>query len=97
MLTTKKKKKIQAIEELFWRVVNTYCTFNFDTGMRIIYRVNLDVTTYLVGITYNKWARAHFGMFRYNIMTTNIIELFNTLARTVRSLSITILIEFIYS
>lgn len=58
-----KKKKIQAIEELFWKVVNTYCTFNFDTDMRIIYRVNLDVTTYLAGITYNKWARAHFGMF----------------------------------
>lgn len=90
-------KKMQTIEGLFQRATKTYCVSNFNATMRIIYQVNPNTTTYLVGIGYNKWTQAHFDVLQYNNMTTNIVESFNALILIACGLPITIFVEFIHS
>ncbi|XP_044500271.1 uncharacterized protein LOC123221497 [Mangifera indica] len=90
-------KNTKHIEGLFWRAAKAYRLTDFQAAMNRIARVNPAAATYLTDIGYDRWARAHFGGWRYNIMTTNIAESFNALTRTARALPITILVEFLRS
>lgn len=44
---------------------------------------NPTTVPYLRGIDYQQWVRTHFPSIRYNIITINIAESFNALARHV--------------
>ncbi|XP_044500237.1 uncharacterized protein LOC123221453 [Mangifera indica] len=90
-------KNTKHIEGIFWRAAKAYRLTDFQAAMNRIARVNPAAAIYLTDIGYDRWARAHFGGWRYNIMTTNIAESFNALTRTARALPITILVEFLRS
>ncbi|XP_044492696.1 uncharacterized protein LOC123216324 [Mangifera indica] len=90
-------KNTKHIEGLFWRAAKAYRLTDFQAAMNRIARVNPTTATYLTDIGYDRWARAHFGGWWYNIITTNIAESFNALTRTARALPITILVEFLRS
>ncbi|XP_044461881.1 uncharacterized protein LOC123193152 [Mangifera indica] len=63
------------------RATKAYRTEDFEEALHMIKVENPTAAAYLEGIDYTRWARAHFPGIRYNIMTTNIAESFNALAR----------------
>ncbi|XP_044468532.1 uncharacterized protein LOC123198030 [Mangifera indica] len=90
-------KQTKHIEGLFWRAAKAYRIEDFQEALRMIRAENPTATAYLEGIDYQRWARAYFPGIRYNIMTTNIAESFNALARQTRKLPVMMLLEFLRS
>ncbi|XP_048596358.1 uncharacterized protein LOC106422330 [Brassica napus] len=72
-----------------YRLSEFYLTFNE------IKRVNQSCADYLVGIGLEHWARSHFQGNRYNIMTSNVAETWNSVLRDAREYPILSLIEYI--
>lgn len=72
-----------------FRLSEFYTTFNK------IRRVNGECADYLVGIGFQHWARSHFEGDRYNIMTSNVAETWNSVLRDAREYPILSLVEFI--
>ncbi|XP_044497711.1 uncharacterized protein LOC123219789 [Mangifera indica] len=92
-----KYKQTKHIDGLFWRAAKAYRLPDFEGAMRMINEENPSAGAYLQGIDYGRWARAYFPGIRYNIMTTNIAESFNALARHARKLPVMMLLEFLRS
>lgn len=72
-----------------FRLSEFYITFNE------IKRVNESCAEYLVGIGFQHWARSHCEGNRYNIMTSNVAETWNSVLRDAREYPILSLIEYI--
>ncbi|XP_044461843.1 uncharacterized protein LOC123193122 [Mangifera indica] len=90
-------RQTKHIEGLFWRATKTYRIEDFQEALRMIRAENPTAVAYLEGIDYQRWARVYFPGIRYNIMTTNIAESFNALARQARKLLVMMLLEFLRS
>lgn len=72
-----------------FRLSEFYTTFNE------IKRVNASCADYLIGIGFEQRARSHFKGNRYNIMTSNVAETWNSVLREAREYPILSLIEYI--
>ena len=64
----------------------------FNKNMTTIGRINSEVLQWLEAIPFHLWAISHDGGRRYGIMTTNISEVFNSVLKGARSLSVTALV-----
>ncbi|XP_048634070.1 uncharacterized protein LOC125608157 [Brassica napus] len=72
-----------------------YKLSEFYTSFNEIKRVNTSCAEYLIGIGFEHWARSHFEGNRYNIMTSNVAETWNSVLREAREYPILSLIEYI--
>lgn len=72
-----------------YRVTDFYRTFNE------IKTVNPSCADYLINIGFEHWARSHFPGDRYNIMTSNVAETWNSVLREAREYPILALVEYI--
>ncbi|XP_013745523.2 uncharacterized protein LOC106448146 [Brassica napus] len=59
--------------------------------------MNASCAEYLEGIGFEHWARVHFSGKRYDVMTSNIAESWNSVLREAREYPILALVEFIIS
>lgn len=59
--------------------------------------INASCAEYLMSMGFEHWARAHFSGNRYNIMTSNVAETWNSVLREAREYPIVALVEFIRS
>lgn len=66
-----------------------YNTFNE------IKTINASCAEYLIEIGFEHWARAHFAGNRYNVMTSNVAETWNSVLREAREYPIVALVEYI--
>ena len=94
-MNTKKKFKNDTILSLFWLAAKSCRHSDFTGYMEQIRSISSGAYSYLQGIGFQKWARAHFPGNRYNIMTTNIAESMNNVLKYARRLPITIMAEFL--
>ena len=69
----------------------------FNTIFNEIKNINASCAEYLNGIGFQHWARAHFDGNRYNIMTSNVAETWNSVLREAREYPIVALVEYIRS
>lgn len=69
----------------------------FYTTFNEIKNINASCAEYLIGIGFEHWSRAHFTGNRYNIMTSNIAETWNSVLREAREYPIVALVEYIRS
>ena len=60
--------------------------------MDTIGRINAETRNWLEQIPLEKWALSHDGGRRYEIMTTNMFEVFNSVLKGARNLLITTLV-----
>lgn len=69
----------------------------FDGAFDKIKKINASCAEYLIEIGFEHWARVHFTGKRYNIMTSNVAETWNSVFREAREYPITHLVEYIRS
>ena len=69
----------------------------FYNAFNEIKNINGSCAEYLTSIGFEHWARAHFSGNRYNIMTSNVAETWNSVLREAREYPIVALVEFIRS
>lgn len=67
----------------------------FNTAFNEIKNINASCADYLISIGFEHWARAHFSGNRYNIMTSNVAETWNSVLREAREFPIVALVEYI--
>lgn len=72
-----------------YRLQDFYVTFNEIKSM------DPQCAAYLIDIGFEHWARSHFPGQRYNIMTSNLAESWNSVLREAREFPIVQLIDFI--
>ncbi|XP_022883769.1 uncharacterized protein LOC111400597 [Olea europaea var. sylvestris] len=82
---------------LFKRAATTYRVEDFERLMGQILRVSARAHGYLERADYSFWSRALFIGHRYNIMSNNNVESLNSMLKEAGSLSITCLVEHIWS
>ncbi|CAL9025821.1 unnamed protein product, partial [Prunus brigantina] len=87
--------KHERAHSLYFRAAKAYLVHEFDRLMVQIFNIDSKVGDYLNAAGYEKWARAHFNGKRYNLMTTNIAECFNSITRDARKLPITNFMEYL--
>ena len=68
----------------------------FNKHMNTIMRINLEVQQWLEAIPFEKWALSHDGDKKYEIMTTNMSEVFNSVLKGTRSLPVTTLVQLTF-
>ena len=93
-MNMKDKFKRNNIDDMYWGAAKAYRISDFEEQMSMIQSVSQNAYNYLNEVGYPKWARAHFGGRRYNIMTTNIAESMNSVMRYARFLPITSWLNF---
>ena len=64
--------------------------------MDTIGRINVEARNWLEHIPLEKWALSHDGGQRYEIMTTNMSEVFNDVLEDARNLPITTLVQLTF-
>lgn len=70
---------------------------DFYKSFNEIKNLNTSCAEYLMAMGFDHWARAHFSGNRYNIMTSNTAETWNSVLREAREYPIVALVEFIRS
>ncbi|RVX00532.1 hypothetical protein CK203_036969 [Vitis vinifera] len=68
----------------------------FNKHMNTIGRINAAAQQWLEAIPFEKWALSHDGGRRYDIMTTNMSEVFNSVLKGARSLPVTALVQLTF-
>ena len=67
----------------------------FYTTFNEIKNINASCAEYLIDVGFEHWARANFSGNRYNIMTSNVAETWNSVQREAREFPIVALVEYI--
>lgn len=67
----------------------------FYSTFHEIQHINSSCAEYLTEVGFEHWARAHFSGNRYNIMTSNVAETWNSVLKEAREYPIVALVEFI--
>ena len=75
-------------------LVSAKCKFN--NHMTTIRRINSESQQWLEAIPFQLWALSHDGGQRYGIMTTNMLEVFNSVLKGARSLPFTALVQLTF-
>lgn len=83
------------LEYLFAKAARTFRLQEFYSTFNEIKTLDAKCAEYLLDIGLEHWARAHFQGNRYNIMTSNLAESWNSVLRETREFPIIPLIEFI--
>ena len=65
--------------------------------MTTIWRINSEAQQWLEAISLHLWVLSHDGGRRYEIMTTNMSEVFNSVLKGARSLPLTTLVQLTFS
>ena len=68
----------------------------FNIHMSTIEKINVVTQQWLGAIPFEKWAFSHNGGRRYDIMTTNMSKVFNSVPKKARSLPITTLVQLTF-
>ena len=68
----------------------------FNKHMNTIGRINAAAQQWLEAIPFEKWTLSHDGGRMYDIMTTNMSEVFNSVLKGARSLLVTALVQLTF-
>lgn len=82
---------------LVGKAARAFCLADFYGAFNEIKLMNASCAEYLEGIGFEHWARVHFSGKRYDVMTSNIAESWNSVLREAREYPILALVEFIIS
>ena len=88
--------KDKHLKNLVCRVALASTERKFNKHMTIIGRINSKVLQWLETIPFQLWALSHDGGRRYEIMTTNISEVFNSVLEGARSLPVAALVQLTF-
>lgn len=80
---------------LVGKAARAYSLSDFYSTFNEIKNVNASCAEYLMGIGFPHWTRSQFEGNRYNIMTSNVAETWNSVLREAREYPILSLIEYI--
>ncbi|KAL0716908.1 hypothetical protein Bca4012_066230 [Brassica carinata] len=80
---------------LVGKAARAYRLSDFNTAFNEIKKVNASCAEYLDGVGFEHWARSHFQGDRFNIMTSNIAETWNSVLREATEYPILSLVEYI--
>ena len=83
------KFKDKTLKDLTCRATMESKVKKFIYHMDTIARINVEARNWLEQIPLEKWALSHDGGRRYEIMTTNMSEVFNSVLKGARNLPIT--------
>ena len=88
--------KDKLLKNLVCRVALASAEHKFNRHMTTIRRINSEAQQWLEAIPFQLWALSHDGGRRYEIMTTNISEVFNSVLKGARSLPLTALVQLTF-
>ena len=88
--------KDKLLKNLVCRAALASTERKFNKNMTTIGRINSEALQWLEAIPFYLWALLHDGGRRYGIMTTNIYEVFNSVLKGARSLSVTVLVQLTF-
>ncbi|XP_027158043.1 uncharacterized protein LOC113759665 [Coffea eugenioides] len=84
------------LKDLLVAAANENQVFNFQRKMETIGKINPEARKWLDDLPVEKLALAHDGGKRYGIMTTNLLEVFNSVLKGARSLPIIVLVQLTF-
>ena len=90
------RSKDKILKNLMCRTALATKVGKFNEHMNRIMRINLEAQQWLEVIPFEKWALSHDGGRKYEIMTTNMSEVFNRVLKGARSLPITTLVQLTF-
>ncbi|XP_050233168.1 uncharacterized protein LOC126681664 [Mercurialis annua] len=96
-MKSKFKRNQKTIKDLFKAATRAYTKEEFNTHMTELNNINPVVISYLKEAGFKRWAVSHSVKKRYNIMTSNTAESFNTAVNRTRELPVTMLMEYLRS
>ena len=88
--------KYKILKNLVCRAALVSTKSKFNKHMTIIGRINYEAQQWLEAIPFQLWALSHDGGQRYEIMTTNMSEVFNSVLKGARSLPLTALVQLTF-
>ena len=86
--------KTAKLKAIYWRACKSYTEQEFDEHMSEIDGLQPEAYTKLENAGFDRWSRAYCPANRYNYLTTNSAESINNLTRDVRTVPITMLLEY---
>ena len=89
--------KDKLLKNLVCKVVVATTPRKMNRHMATIGRINSEAQQWLEAIPLQLWALSHDGGRRYEIMTTNMSEVFNSVLKGARSLPLTALVQLTFS
>ena len=89
--------KYKLLKNLVCRAAVATTPRKMNRHMATIGRINSEVQQWLEAIPFQLWALSHDGGRRYGIMTTNMLEVFNSVLKGARSLPLTALVQLTFS
>ena len=84
--------KDKLLKNLVCRAALASIEHKFKKYMNTIGRINSEALQWLEAVPFQLWALSHDGGRRYGLMTTNILEVFNSVLKGARSLPVTALV-----
>ncbi|XP_075086265.1 uncharacterized protein LOC142168977 [Nicotiana tabacum] len=94
--TNLKQRRVRnTVINLFQSVARVYNQSKFDDFMSQIAAIDKKIFHYLMDEPPRRWARSHCPRRRYDMLTTNIVELVNNILRHARELPLLIMMDFI--
>ncbi|XP_024993300.1 uncharacterized protein LOC112527050 isoform X2 [Cynara cardunculus var. scolymus] len=94
-MNVKHKFKTDHCHQTMFLAAHAFRKTEFQKHFDAIKEMNPAIAEYLEGIGFDRWSRAYFPGNRYNIMTSNYAESFNTKTKEARTFPITTFVEFI--
>nr|XP_009589546.1 uncharacterized protein LOC104086901 [Nicotiana tomentosiformis] len=91
----KQRRVRNTVINLFQCAARVYIQSEFDGFMSQIAAVDKKIFDYLMEETPGRWARSHCPRRRYDMLTTNIVELVNNVLRRARELPLLTMMDFI--
>ena len=88
--------KDKLLKNLVCRAALASTERKFNKHMATIRRINSEAQQWLEAIPFQLWALSHDGGRRYEIMTTNMSEVFNSVIKGARSLPFTALVQLTF-
>ena len=88
--------KDKLLKNLVCRAALATTQRKFNRYMATIRRINYEAKQWLEEIPLQLWALSHDGGRRYEIMTTNMFKVFNSVLKGVRNLPITALVQLTF-
>ena len=88
--------KDKLLKNLVCRAALASTERKFKKHMNTIGRINSEALQWLEAILFQLWALSHDGGRRYGLMTTNILEVFNSVLKKARSLPVTALVQLTF-
>ena len=95
IMNVNSKFKTDAFHKQIWNVAYSWSKMDCDRQFEKLRQMNPAIALYVESVGFEKWARPYCLGERYNIMTSNAAESFNSVTEEFRKYPITTLVEFI--